>query len=640
VTFRPWFVLREGNPGQTNFSRSAAFRRVTDADGLVIFDWLPHDIPGDLSLWFDARGYFSGPPPFKIRWKDLDESKTYQVLLQESFGSGGQTSKIGGRVIDDLGQPALGATIVMRGHGANPVRGYGRATSQADGRFAVNVPTDQTYVLFAELGQKVACSGPLAVHDGKPVSDIEIKLQRGTVVQGKVTRGDPPQPISGQWVSMRLELEKIPEEKYTVHSPVPSSHGRLSTTLGTVTDAEGNFQFLAAPGEYYLSVKQKGYLIQEQAYRFPVTDESPLKFHINFRSEKKMDLTSGPGRWYRDTEFVGNGQQTINLGEKRVIPDDGSTLLKDRIAAIFANSNSLADRLTQLKHESARDFTRIAVILANRETTQSEWFYRLLRGTNEDREWLNATDDLVESIRAGMNDFRQMWLDPEKFPELRSLVPSLPLPANSSGALILLDSDGAWLSSFQPGPEANPDLDLRELLATIQAHQLPKRDAAVILANAKSQAARDGKRILLQETATWCGPCHQLSRFIEQHREIFDRHFVWIRVDRERMLNAESILQNFRSDGARSIPWIAILDSEGVVLGTSVRIPDTLLSTLGSIIPKLRKSEKIAGPRSAQVEELRWRLEDYHQKLAKERSIEENFGFLQSPKTWIDSCCY
>jgi hypothetical protein len=42
--------------------------------------------------------------------------------------------------------------------------------------------------------------------------------------------------------------------------------------------------------------------------------------------------------------------------------------------------------------------------------------------------------------------------------------------------------------------------------------------ATRLLLDARERAAAENKRILIQETATWCGPCHRLSRLLDANR--------------------------------------------------------------------------------------------------------------------------
>ena len=68
--------------------------------------------------------------------------------------------------------------------------------------------------------------------------------------------------------------------------------------------------------------------------------------------------------------------------------------------------------------------------------------------------------------------------------------------------------------------------------------------------------------------ATWCGPCWRLSRFLDANRDIWEKDFLWIKLDR-RWKHADSVADRLRQKARGGIPWTAILDAEGKVLATS-----------------------------------------------------------------------
>ncbi len=53
-------------------------------------------------------------------------------------------------------------------------------------------------------------------------------------------------------------------------------------------------------------------------------------------------------------------------------------------------------------------------------------------------------------------------------------------------------------------------------------------DANALFEAAKKQATEENKRILIQETATWCGPCHRLSLFLDRER-VWEKDLVLIK---------------------------------------------------------------------------------------------------------------
>ena len=73
--------------------------------------------------------------------------------------------------------------------------------------------------------------------------------------------------------------------------------------------------------------------------------------------------------------------------------------------------------------------------------------------------------------------------------------------------------------------------------------------------------------MLVQETATWCGPCHLLSRFLDGNR-VWEKDYIWVKMD-HRWIGARELMSELRDGANGGIPWFAILDSGGSVLVTS-----------------------------------------------------------------------
>jgi len=92
-------------------------------------------------------------------------------------------------------------------------------------------------------------------------------------------------------------------------------------------------------------------------------------------------------------------------------------------------------------------------------------------------------------------------------------------------------------------------------------------DARKFLDEILAQAKRKNKRVLVQETATWCGPCHMLPDYPNDNRE-WETDYIWIKMD-HRFTGARELMAELRAGASGGIPWFAILDADGKKLATS-----------------------------------------------------------------------
>ena len=119
------------------------------------------------------------------------------------------------------------------------------------------------------------------------------------------------------------------------------------------------------------------------------------------------------------------------------------------------------------------------------------------------------------------------------------------------------------------GKEMNKDA----LSAFVKRHAPPALDARKLLDDAQAQAKRENKRVLIQETAVWCGPCERLATFLDQNRQLWEKDYIWVRMD-IRWTGAAEIVKSLRGEAQGGYPWLAILDADGKVLVTSNKPDD------------------------------------------------------------------
>ena len=69
-----------------------------------------------------------------------------------------------------------------------------------------------------------------------------------------------------------------------------------------------------------------------------------------------------------------------------------------------------------------------------------------------------------------------------------------------------------------------------------------------------------------------CGWCHVLDGFLEANGRLFEDRFVLLKIDVEMMAKGDEIAARLQEGTDRvGYPWIAVLDTDGRVITTSVR---------------------------------------------------------------------
>jgi hypothetical protein len=93
-------------------------------------------------------------------------------------------------------------------------------------------------------------------------------------------------------------------------------------------------------------------------------------------------------------------------------------------------------------------------------------------------------------------------------------------------------------------------------------------DAQQLLDAALAQAQREGKRVFVQESATWCGPCWQLARFWDAQKDLLSKDYIAVKLD-HRWTHTQEIVKKYRPSDSAGVPWVCILDADGKLLITS-----------------------------------------------------------------------
>ena len=239
------------------------------------------------------------------------------------------------------------------------------------------------------------------------------------------------------------------------------------------------------------------------------------------------------------------------------VPPAAQISMQQRVGDLLNSTKPLAKRAKTAMADAKDDNARVLVVLADPTVEAAVQFYEALYTCSDGR------------FRSAVEAYELLWVKASNPEDVSQAARELSIDLNGvvAPSVVVLDDNGAVLGHGPLSLERRGNLEIIPLRDLLIKYLLPKPDSEKLLADALVQAKNQNKRVLLQESGTWCIPCHRLSRFIEAHREVFDANYVWLRIDGAATHSADVIQRLRRKWG--SIPWIAILDSNGTVLGTS-----------------------------------------------------------------------
>ena len=95
----------------------------------------------------------------------------------------------------------------------------------------------------------------------------------------------------------------------------------------------------------------------------------------------------------------------------------------------------------------------------------------------------------------------------------------------------------------------------------------PKRDAARDIDEAVAEAARTGRRVLVEVGGEWCIWCHMMDDFFEKNQAVLDlreKNYVMVKVNFSDENKNEAVLSRYPQ--IKGYPHIFVLDSDGKLL--------------------------------------------------------------------------
>lgn len=251
--------------------------------------------------------------------------------------------------------------------------------------------------------------------------------------------------------------------------------------------------------------------------------------------------------------------QTVNLGDVSPPKPYAPPTLDERIQSAFDVAATPVERHATALNQISLVNQHLLVVFG--EPTD-RFVYDLMKMRFEDADFRPLSDE-----------FRFMPISTEEYPmpNAQELATKLneSLGADRGGfVLVLLNSSGDKVDSIDAKALSSDGAFSKERFLTwLTKHQPTPLDARKLLDEALALAKKENKRVLVQETATWCGPCHMLSRFLKAN-PVWETDYILVKMD-HRHTNAQELMQELRDGADGGIPWFAILDADGKKLATS-----------------------------------------------------------------------
>jgi Thioredoxin-like len=106
--------------------------------------------------------------------------------------------------------------------------------------------------------------------------------------------------------------------------------------------------------------------------------------------------------------------------------------------------------------------------------------------------------------------------------------------------------------------------------AFVQKYQQPQVDAKKKWDEAFAQAKKTNRRVWVRISQRYCGPCHLLSAWLDDHSELLEKEFVILKIDDVRDLYGVEIARTVTNGKPFSLPFFAFYSEDQKMLASSV----------------------------------------------------------------------
>ncbi len=187
----------------------------------------------------------------------------------------------------------------------------------------------------------------------------------------------------------------------------------------------------------------------------------------------------------------------------------------------------------------------------------------------------------VQALRKVLQQRPDLHLEYEWLHLRREAHPALASTTRGGGpeqpglTLSALDARGKYLGHLAGSAIVDGSLDpsRKSILAFLDKHRAPSKDAETLWSNALRQATKQNKRVWLTFTSTRTNESGRLERFLQRKgvQGVLQLDYVMVHIDVDRDRHGKALVDRLRAAPGRSLPWMVVTDAKGQVQISSDR---------------------------------------------------------------------
>lgn len=273
VKVYPWYIQKPNYPDLDLSGFNSLVAETTDANGAVVFQWIPHWHQKQLTIWPSDQQH--------VHQRSVYDPKTGNDTLTIQLE---KLVPISGRITLPDGSPARGIEVTVSGENYRSDDFRKSVFTDEEGRYTIQAAPNMIYLVTA--GNREWASAPqtgFALWPGKPINNLDFQLRPATRIHGRVTVGSQQEPLAGlSFYFYQLGQNLKDTQGITLPNP-KNSRKRVQPRIAhrILTDVDGSFEISVGDGNYL--VNGLSWIVSQNA-------ETVTEFDIEGEPEKELNF--------------------------------------------------------------------------------------------------------------------------------------------------------------------------------------------------------------------------------------------------------------------------------------------------------------------------------------------------------------
>jgi hypothetical protein len=248
------------------------------------------------------------------------------------------------------------------------------------------------------------------------------------------------------------------------------------------------------------------------------------------------------------------GQKVNFHGQRYFLPSEQRETERIVVPVGDVKSDSLVERLAKAIRDGRLAGMHVLVVL---EGDESRSVVRFVEGFSD------------YALLPDVLHYLVLVANPKTVASETATVAQLGAECPAAGEVVLMALDGEGKQLGRQRLAAGDAGAIQQRADFVKKHLPPARDAKARWLAAREEARQTGRRLLVVEGGSRCGPCFRLAHWIDDQHALLAKDYLVLEVIEEIEENSREVVQWLNAPKMAGVPWFVIAEPDGTILATS-----------------------------------------------------------------------